>query len=125
MKSKLTAGLLALLLGDLGLHKFYLGQTKSGVIYLLFSWTFIPALISLIDGISLLTMSDDEFNEKYNAESETNATPQNNKNTSNSHSESDNIDLLLKYKKLLDENVITQEEFDTFKRNLMNENHNS
>ena len=125
MKSKLTAGLLALLLGDLGLHKFYLGQTKTGVIYLLFSWTFIPALISLIDGISLLTMSDEDFDKKYNTESESNATQQSNNHTAKPHSESENIDLLLKYKKLLDEKVITQEEFDSFKHNLFDEKQNS
>jgi len=119
MKSKLTAGLLALLLGDFGLHKFYLDETKSGVIYLLFSWTLIPALIALIDGIVLLTMSDEEFNAKYNAKPQQAA--QSNQNySSNPARDSNNVDLLLKYKKLLDENVITQEEFDSIKRDLMN-----
>lgn len=36
-KNKTTAGLLALFLGGLGVHKFYLGQTLAGVLYLLFS----------------------------------------------------------------------------------------
>lgn len=125
MKSKITAGLLALLLGDLGLHKFYLGQTKTGVIYLLFSWTFVPALISLIDGIVLLTMSDDEFDEKYNTDSNSNTAQEKQSNTAKATCESENIDLLLKYKKLLDEKIITQEEFDSFKQNLFKDKQNS
>jgi TM2 domain-containing membrane protein YozV/ribosomal protein L40E len=64
-KSKIAAGLLALLLGGLGVHKFYLGRTGLGVLYLLFCWTFIPALIGLIEGIVYLTMSDQVFAEKY------------------------------------------------------------
>lgn len=38
-KSKTTAGLLALFLGGAGAHKFYLGQWKMGLLYLLFIWT--------------------------------------------------------------------------------------
>lgn len=64
-KSKVAAGLLAILLGGIGVHKFYLGRTGLGVVYLLFCWTFIPALIGLIEGIVYLTMSDQAFAEKY------------------------------------------------------------
>jgi hypothetical protein len=62
---KLTAGLLAILLGGIGVHKFYLGRTGQGVLYLLFCWTFIPALVGLIEGIVYLTMTDQAFAEKY------------------------------------------------------------
>ena len=64
-KSKLAAALFALLLGGLGVHKFYLGQIVWGVIYIVFCWTFIPAIIGLIEGILLLVMSDQDFNIKY------------------------------------------------------------
>jgi TM2 domain-containing membrane protein YozV len=64
-KSKVTAGLLGILLGGIGAHKFYLGQTGMGILYLLFVWTFIPAIIGLIEGIIYLTMSDEEFQAKY------------------------------------------------------------
>lgn len=64
-KNRLTAGLLAILLGSLGVHKFYLNRPVEGIIYLLFSWTGIPAIIGLIEGIVLISMSDAEFAYKY------------------------------------------------------------
>lgn len=66
-RSKLAAALFAILLGDLGIHKFYLGQVGWGVVYLLFCWTFIPAIIGLIEGIIYLSMSDQAFAQKYGA----------------------------------------------------------
>jgi TM2 domain-containing membrane protein YozV len=65
-KSKSSAGILALLLGGFGVHKFYLGQTGLGVVYLLFFWTLIPALVAFVEGIIYLTMSDADFDAKYN-----------------------------------------------------------
>ncbi|MFB6233064.1 MAG: NINE protein [Haloarculaceae archaeon] len=60
-----TAALLAILLGGLGVHKFYMGRTRLGVIYLCFSWTLIPALVGFIEGIIYLTKSDAEFQQQY------------------------------------------------------------
>lgn len=65
-KSKVTAIILALLLGGLGAHKFYLRQSGWGVLYLVFCWTYIPGLVSLIELIVLAVMSDAEFDRKYN-----------------------------------------------------------
>jgi len=64
-KDKTTAGVFALLLGGLGIHKFYLGQTAAGIVYLLFFWTCIPALIAFVEGILLLTMSEESFAQRY------------------------------------------------------------
>ena len=61
VKSKVTAGILAIFLGGLGIHKFYLGQGGMGVLYLLFCWTGIPELIGFIEGIIYLTSSDENF----------------------------------------------------------------
>ena len=64
-KSKIAAALFAFFLGGFGVHKFYLGQIGKGILYLLFCWTFIPSLISLIEAILYLTMSDEQFNIRY------------------------------------------------------------
>ena len=64
-RNRVTAALLALLLGGLGAHKFYLGSIFLGLLYLLFFWTAIPALIGLIEGVYYLTLTDEEFGRKY------------------------------------------------------------
>jgi TM2 domain-containing membrane protein YozV/ribosomal protein L40E len=64
-KSRIAAGLFALFLGGLGIHKFYLGRVVWGIVYILFCWTFIPMIVSLVEGIIYLTMSDDKFAAKY------------------------------------------------------------
>ena len=63
-KSKVTAGVLALLLGGIGIHRFYLGQWW-GLFYLLFFWTFIPAIIAFAEGIVFLLTDDEVWNQKY------------------------------------------------------------
>ena len=66
LKSRVTAGILALFLGGIGVHKFYCGHIGLGVVYLLFFWTFIPSIIALIEGIIYLTSPNDEvFTRRY------------------------------------------------------------
>jgi TM2 domain-containing membrane protein YozV len=64
-KSKIVAAILAFFLGFIGVHKFYLGETGKGILYLIFFWTFIPGIIAFVEAIMLLTMRDEEFNRKY------------------------------------------------------------
>ena len=59
--SGVVAGLFAILLGDIGIHQFYLGNIGKGILCILFSWTGIPAIIGLIQGILILCESDDDF----------------------------------------------------------------
>jgi TM2 domain-containing membrane protein YozV len=66
-RSRTSAAIFAFFLGGLGIHKFYLGQSGAGIVYLLFCWTFVPAIIGFIEGIVYLTMSDETFNAKYNS----------------------------------------------------------
>lgn len=63
--SRTAAGLLALFLGGVGVQYFYLGHPLSGVLCIVFCWTFIPAIAGLLQGIYLLTMSDANFEAKY------------------------------------------------------------
>jgi TM2 domain-containing membrane protein YozV len=66
-KSRIAAILLAFFLGGVGIYKFYLGSWGWGIIYLLFVWTFIPALISLVEFIRYLILSDSEFQQKVDS----------------------------------------------------------
>ncbi len=65
LKSKLVAGLLAIFLGGLGIHKFYLGKVGAGIVYLLFCWTYIPAIVGFIEGIVYLASNDYIFQTKH------------------------------------------------------------
>lgn len=64
-KSKTVAVLLAFFLGGIGVHKFYLGKTGAGALYLLFCWTFIPAILAFIDFLILAFESEYRFHQKY------------------------------------------------------------
>jgi TM2 domain-containing membrane protein YozV len=64
-KSRIAAAILALVLGGLGFHKFYLGEIGLGILYLFFSWTLIPAVIGAVEGLVYLFMSDERFAQKY------------------------------------------------------------
>jgi TM2 domain-containing membrane protein YozV len=74
-KNKIAAGLLGIFLGALGIHKFYLGYSKEGVIMLLITLvSFIPTfglgpaavgLIGFIEGIIYLVKSDEDFAQTY------------------------------------------------------------
>ena len=66
MRSKTTAVLLAFFGGGIVLHKYYLGRVAAGILYMLFFWTFIPAIIAFVEFIVYLSMSERAFNEKYN-----------------------------------------------------------
>lgn len=68
MKSKAVAVLLALFLGGIGMHKFYLGKPLWGIIYLVFCWSYIPSIISFVEGIIYLCTSEKEFQAKYGKE---------------------------------------------------------
>ena len=76
---KVLAGVLAILLGALGVHKFILGYNKEGIILLSITLIgilttclvigifilWIPGIIGLIEGIIYLTKSDAEFYQTY------------------------------------------------------------
>ena len=64
-KNKWIAALLAFFVGGLGIHKFYLGKTGAGIVYLVFCWTGIPAIVAFIESIVYLCTDGRAFAEKY------------------------------------------------------------
>ena len=63
MKSRKTAMLLAIFLGYLGIHRFYLGQIGLGVLYLCTGGFLI---LPIIDFFIWLLGSQESFDDKYN-----------------------------------------------------------
>ena len=69
--SKVLCGVLAILIGALGVHKFIMGQTTAGLIMLLVTVLTcgfagpVMGTIGLIEGIIYLTKSDEDFYQTY------------------------------------------------------------
>ncbi|CRF34225.1 membrane protein [Brachyspira suanatina] len=69
MKKRIKAiicSAISLIFGGIGIQKFYLGQTKRGILYVLFFWTGIPYLLCIVDLIRFIFMTEKEFNITYN-----------------------------------------------------------
>jgi TM2 domain-containing membrane protein YozV len=68
---KIAAGICGILLGALGIHKFILGYTNEGIIYLLITILTcgigggVMAILGLVEGIIYITKSDEEFYNTY------------------------------------------------------------
>ncbi|MEH2289828.1 NINE protein [Nostoc sp.] len=110
MKTKSTAILLCFFGGGLGIHKFYLGENVAGILYLLFCWTFIPALIAFVEFFGLIVMSDTEFNTKYNK-----GLP----SANGAISAKDATSALADLKTLFDSGIITAEEYEEKRQKLL------
>lgn len=72
MKSRIIAGLLALILGVFGIHRFYLRDIGGGIFYVFLFiitnsfWFPVTWILGIIEGIRLFNMSNQEFDSKYN-----------------------------------------------------------
>jgi TM2 domain-containing membrane protein YozV len=64
---KILAGILGIVVGAFGVHKFVLGYTTEGIIMLLITvltcgiFAIVPSVIGIVEGIIYLTKSDEEF----------------------------------------------------------------
>ena len=163
MKSKTTAGILAIFLGGLGIHHFYLGNKSKGLLYLItqvscffgayiigplltaiyiglfimgLSWIIgiLLCVVGFIEGIVLLCKNQEEFDIKYNdgfssvytgqyqhaAPQQPQAAPRQQAETDGGNKSKSKAEQLVDLKKLLDNGVLTQEEFDDEKRKILN-----
>lgn len=74
-KERMVAGILAIVLGSLGIHKFYLGFTTPAIILLVVTivggiFTFgalsaVAGIIGLVEGVIYLTKTDEDFYQTY------------------------------------------------------------
>lgn len=65
-RSRKTAILLALTLGWLGVHRFYLGQYVRGLLCVLFAWTTVPFFLSIYDAMEYWSMTPLQFIVRFN-----------------------------------------------------------
>ena len=113
MRNKVTAALLALFLGSIGVHKFYLGQNFAGIMYLLFFWTGLPAIIAFFEFLGLILMSDRVFDAQYNQR----LLPY--QHSLVRESGKDRVATLEGLKKLYDKEIITAEEYEEKRRKIL------
>ena len=64
-QKKLITGILAIVLGGFGVHRFMLGDTTGGVIRLLLGCVCVGGIIGIVEGIIYLTKSDEQFYQEY------------------------------------------------------------
>jgi TM2 domain-containing membrane protein YozV len=67
MKKRTTAILLCFFLGGLGVHRFYLGETGKGILYILTGFGLL-GIIPFIDFVIWLLGSNESFDRKYNSQ---------------------------------------------------------
>lgn len=66
-KDRIGCGLLAIFLGGLGIQYFYLGKVTAGILTILLTIITcgIWSLVMFIQGIVMLTMTDEQFDRKF------------------------------------------------------------
>lgn len=158
MKDKTVAGILAIFLGWLGIHHFYLGNKSKGLAFLIiqivccfvtffgsflgvvglililpsYGISILLVIIGIIEGIILLCKDQDEFDSKYNQgrsyvvrtqgqfmSAQSRATTSQSSTQAPPKQEKSKTEQLMELKSLLDNGVLTQEEFDSEKQRIL------
>ena len=114
MKKRIKAiicSALSLIFGGIGIQKFYLGQTKRGILYIIFCWTGIHYLNCVVDLVRFIFMTEKEFNLIYNKEYIENISYENDNKNHNSKFD-DAIDAEYSYVNENDENKKEDENYN-------------
>jgi TM2 domain-containing membrane protein YozV len=123
MRDRTVAILLCFFGGGFGIHKFYLGKTFAGIIYLVTSWTLIPGIIAFFEFLGLCFMGDREFNARFN---DYYSTPTLDHSTaypvnSGARTATEATATLYELKKLYDDGIITAEEYEGKRRKMLDD----
>jgi TM2 domain-containing membrane protein YozV len=62
---RVLCGILAILFGGLGIHRFILGDVTGGLIRIASSCVGVGWLIGMVEGIIYLTKTDEQFIQEY------------------------------------------------------------
>jgi TM2 domain-containing membrane protein YozV len=124
MKERTVAILLCFFLGNFGIHKFYLGNNGQGIIYLIFSWTFIPGIIAFFEFLGLCFMSDREFNTRFNIHADPHLLDRSSSYYSSvmpAKSSKEVTSTLYDLKKLYEDGIITAEEYEIKRKKMLDD----
>jgi len=128
-KSRLVDALLCFFLGGIGIHKFYEGKIGMGILYILTCGLFgIGALVDLVmilvgsatdaDGNSIKVWMPDEA-ERAAASGKGDYAYDSTASIDPKKKEEENIEILKQYKDMVDNGIITQEEYDKKKKDIL------
>lgn len=121
MKDRTVAILLCFFLGGFGIHKFYLGNNTAGIIYLIFSWTFIPAIVAFFDFFGLCFMSDREFSLRFNYGGSNALGGGGMPVMPSQRSAKESTATMYELKKMYDDGMITAEEYEAKRRKMLDD----
>jgi TM2 domain-containing membrane protein YozV len=122
MRNRTAAILICFFGGYFGIHKFYLGQNIQGILYLIFCWTCIPAIVSFFEFLGLCFMSDREFDARFNYVNASVLEPRSSYPVvSSGRSKKEATSTLYELKKLYEDGIITAEEYEVKRRKMLDD----
>lgn len=116
-KDKITAAVFSFFLGSFGVHQFYLGNVGKGLVYLFTLG--LCGILPLVDAVSYLLMSDDDFNRRFNPHMFQQGIMNNSFADFIGDRQIEVADEIAKLNQLWKDGIITFEEFERRKNKLM------